>query len=260
MPPTVPRAEELSAAPAWRTVDFLSDLHLDPGHEATVQVLAGYLARTPADAIFLLGDLFEVWVGDDAIDERGSFESECCALLAQAARRRPLFFMHGNRDFLVGEGFTRRTGIPVLADPTALQFAGRRWLLSHGDALCLQDVEYQRFRALARNPQWQAQLLARPLAERRAQGRSARSESEARKQAGTAPYADVDAAAAVRWLRAARAGALIHGHTHLPADHALAPGLARHVLTDWDLEATPPRAGVLRLTDAGLQRIPLAPT
>ncbi|MFO5142059.1 UDP-2,3-diacylglucosamine hydrolase, partial [Salmonella enterica subsp. enterica serovar Typhimurium] len=81
-------------------------------------------------------------------------------------------------------------------------FAGRRWLLSHGDALCLQDVEYQHFRALARNPQWQAQLLARPLAERRAQGRSARSESEARKQAGTAPYADVDAAAAVRWLRA----------------------------------------------------------
>ncbi|RKJ99550.1 UDP-2,3-diacylglucosamine diphosphatase [Alicycliphilus denitrificans] len=260
MPEAVPPIAELAAPAAWRTVDFVSDLHLEGSHPATVQAFARYLAATPADAVFLLGDLFEVWVGDDAIDERGSFESECCALLAQAARRRPLFFMHGNRDFLVGEGFTRRTGIPVLADPTALQFAGRRWLLSHGDALCLQDVEYQRFRALARNPQWQAQLLARPLAERRAQGRSARSESEARKQAGTAPYADVDAAAAVRWLRAARAGALIHGHTHLPADHALAPGLARHVLTDWDLEATPPRAGVLRLTDAGLQRIPLAPT
>ena len=102
MPPTVPRAEELTAAPAWRTVDFLSDLHLDPGHEATVQALAGYLAHTPADAIFLLGDLFEVWVGDDALAEPGSFESRCCALLAQAARQHALYFLHGNLDFLIG--------------------------------------------------------------------------------------------------------------------------------------------------------------
>ncbi|MGE8376482.1 MAG: UDP-2,3-diacylglucosamine diphosphatase, partial [Diaphorobacter nitroreducens] len=193
-------------------------------------------------------------------DEPGSFEGTCCALLAQAAHARPLYFMHGNRDFLVGEGFTRHTGIPVLADPTVLTFAGRRWLLSHGDALCLDDVEYQRFRILARNPQWQAQLLARPLHERRAQGRSARSESEARKQAGAAVYADVDSPAAIEWLRAAGAQALIHGHTHLPADHVLAPGLARHVLTDWDLDAHPPRAGVLRLTAEGLQRLPLVPT
>ena len=252
----VPPIAELAAPAAWRTVEFLSDLHLESAHPATVQAFAHYLAGTTADAVFLLGDLFEVWVGDDAIDEPGSFEGECCRLLAQAAARRPVFFMHGNRDFLVGEGFTRRTGIPVLADPTVLTFAGRRWLLSHGDALCLDDVEYQRFRALARNPQWQSQLLARPLAERRAQGRSARSESEARKQTG-AVYADVDGPAALQWLRAARADALIHGHTHLPADHVLAPGLARHVLTDWDLEAAPPRAGVLRLTSEGVQRLPL---
>ena len=256
MPPTVPRAEELTAAPAWRTVDFLSDLHLDPDHEATVQALAGYLAHTPADAIFLLGDLFEVWVGDDALAEPGSFESRCCALLAQAARQHALYFLHGNRDFLIGDGFARASGVALLPDPTVLAFAGQRWLLSHGDALCLDDVEYQRFRALARNPQWQSQLLARPLAERRAQGRSARSESEARKQTG-AVYADVDGPAALQWLRAARADALIHGHTHLPADHVLAPGLARHVLTDWDLEAAPPRAGVLRLTSEGVQRLPL---
>ena len=260
MAEAVPPMAELAAPAGWRTVDFLSDLHLESAHPATLRAFARYLDGTPADAVFLLGDLFEVWVGDDAIDEPGSFESECCALLAQAARRRPLFFMHGNRDFLVGEGFTQRTGIPVLADPTVLTFADRRWMLSHGDALCLNDVEYQRFRALARNPQWQAQLLARPLAERRAQGRSARSESEARKQSGMAVYADVDSPAAVRWLRAARADALVHGHTHLPADHDLAPGLARHVLTDWDLEATAPRAGVLRLTPQGLQRLPLTPT
>lgn len=260
MTATVPPAAELTAPAGWRTVDFLSDLHLDPGQPATVRALQGYLDTTPADAVFLLGDLFEVWVGDDAIAEPGSFEAQCCALLAHAARQRPLYFMHGNRDFLVGDGFARHCGIPVLADPTVLQFSGRRWLLSHGDALCLNDVEYQRFRALARNPQWQAQLLARPLAERRAQGRSARSESEARKQAGTAVYADVDGPAALAWLRAARADALIHGHTHLPADHVLAPDLARHVLTDWDLDATPPRAGVLRLTAGGLERLPFTPT
>ncbi|WP_287965667.1 UDP-2,3-diacylglucosamine diphosphatase [Diaphorobacter sp.] len=260
MTPSVPPMDELAAPAAWRTVDFISDLHLEPAQPSTVQALRQYLHSTPADAVFLLGDLFEVWVGDDAIDELGSFEGACCALLAQAAHARPLYFMHGNRDFLVGEGFTRHTGIPVLADPTVLTFAGRRWLLSHGDALCLNDVEYQRFRILARNPQWQAQLLARPLHERRAQGRSARSESEARKQAGAAVYADVDSPAAIEWLRAAGAQALIHGHTHLPADHVLAPGLARHVLTDWDLDAHPPRAGVLRLTAEGLQRLPLVPT
>ncbi|UOB07152.1 UDP-2,3-diacylglucosamine diphosphatase [[Acidovorax] ebreus] len=260
MTPSVPPMDELAAPAAWRTVDFISDLHLEPAQPSTVQALRQYLHSTPADAVFLLGDLFEVWVGDDAIDEPGSFEGTYCALLAQAAHARPLYFMHGNRDFLVGEGFTRHTGIPVLADPTVLTFAGRRWLLSHGDALCLNDVEYQRFRILARNPQWQAQLLARPLHERRAQGRSARSESEARKQAGAAVYADVDSPAAIEWLRAAGAQALIHGHTHLPADHVLAPGLARHVLTDWDLDAHPPRAGVLRLTAEGLQRLPLVPT
>ena len=260
MQQAVPPMAELVAPAGWRTVDFLADLHLEPGQPATLQALRQYLESTPADAVFLLGDLFEVWVGDDAIDEPDSFEGACSALLAGAARQRPMYFMHGNRDFLVGAEFTRRTGVALLADPTVLQFLDQRWLLSHGDALCLNDVEYQRFRAVARNSAWQAQLLARPLHERRAQGRSARSESEARKQAGAAVYADVDSPAAIEWLRAAGAQALIHGHTHLPADHVLAPGLARHVLTDWDLDAHPPRAGVLRLTAEGLQRLPLVPT
>ena len=257
---TVPAMTERAAPAGWRTVDFLADLHLEPAQPATLDALRRYLDATPADAVFFLGDLFEVWVGDDAMAEPGSFEAQCCALLAAAAARRALFFMHGNRDFLVGAAFTRQTGVGLLADPTVLSFAGRRWLLSHGDALCLNDVEYQHFRAVARNPEWQARLLARPLAERRAQGRSARSESEARKRSGSAVYADVDADAALAWLRAARSQALIHGHTHLPADHVLAPGLARHVLTDWDLQADPPRAGVLRLTADGLQRLAVAPT
>lgn len=260
----VPDIREFVAPDTWRAIDFISDLHLEADHPRTVEALFHYLDTTPADAVFLLGDVFEVWVGDDALHEPGSFEAACCARLRDAALRRAIFFMHGNRDFLVGAGFTQATGIPVLQDPTVLVFAGRRWLLSHGDALCLADVPYQKFRAIARDPQWQAQLLARPLAERRAQGRSARTESEARKQAGTAFYGDVDGGATLQWLHAAHAHALIHGHTHLPADHALGEAigghaLARHVLTDWDLEAPVPRAEALRLTAAGLERIRLVP-
>lgn len=263
MTTTVPPIGELQAPAGWRTVDFVSDLHLEAEHPETVAAFAAYLDATPADAVFLLGDLFEVWVGDDAIDDPGSFEAEGCALLQRAAQRRALYFMHGNRDFLAGAGFAARAGVPVLPDPTVLTFANQRWLLSHGDALCLDDVQYQRFRAVARNPEWQAQLLARSLAERRAQGRSVRAESEARKQSGTGFYGDVDTRAALQWMDAADAHALIHGHTHLPGDHVLGDDAgrkrSRHVLTDWDLSAQPPRAGALRLTAAGLERIDLVP-
>jgi len=263
MTTTVPPIEELIAPSTWRTVDFVSDLHLQAEDPDTVDAFTQYLETTPADAVFLLGDVFEVWVGDDSLQEPGSFEAACCALLQRTVSRKPLYFMHGNRDFLVGAGFTAACGIPVLRDPTVLTFAGQRWLLSHGDALCLDDVEYQKFRAVARNPQWQAQLLARSLEERRAQGRSARAESDARKQSGTAFYGDVDTPAALQWLEAAQAHALVHGHTHLPADHVLGQAngrrLSRHVLTDWDLSAHPPRAGALRLTATGLERIALVP-
>lgn len=257
MDPAVPPIAELVAPGGWHAVDCLSDLHLDAAHPATLAALERYLARTRADAVFVLGDLFEVWVGDDAIAEPGSFEDQVCALLRRAAALRPTHFMHGNRDFLVGEGFARATGIALLADPTVLTLAGRRWLLSHGDALCLEDAEYQRFRALVRDPAWQARLLAQPLAARRAQARHIRSASEARKHAGTTAYADADTPAAIAWLRAARAPALVHGHTHRPADHVPAPGLARQVLTDWDLDAPPLRAGVLRLSARGAERLAL---
>lgn len=256
---TVPQAQELIAPAAWRTVDFFSDLHLQASEPATLAALAQYLAHSPADAVFILGDLFEVWVGDDSLAEAGSFEAQACALLAQAAAQRTLFFLHGNRDFLAGSGFAQASGMALLADPTVLTFAGARWLLSHGDALCLDDAPYQRFRSLARSSAWQQPFLAQPLAARRAQARGIRAQSEARKQSGL-PYADVDTAAACAWLQAAQAPALIHGHTHQPAAHALGAGLTRYVLSDWDLAAQPPRADLLRLTAAGLQRISLAPS
>lgn len=256
MPPAASPIAELVAPGAWRAVDCISDLHLDEAHPATLRALQGYLQQTKADAVFILGDLFEVWVGDDAISEPGSFEAQVCALLRDAAARRPSFFMHGNRDFLVGAGFTQATGIALLDDPTVLALGGLRWLLSHGDALCLDDLPYQEFRRLVRNPDWQTQWLAQPLAERRAQARGIRSKSESRKQA-TEVYADVDHDAALAWLQAANAQALVHGHTHHPADHVLAPGLLRHVLTDWDMDAAPQRAEVLRLSGQGAQRLAL---
>ena len=255
---TVPRFEELVAPSHWRTVDFMSDLHLQTSEPGTLGAFEQYLATTEADALFILGDLFEVWVGDDALADPGSFEAQGCAHLQSAAQRLPVYFMHGNRDFLAGSAFLAHCGITGLADPTVLVFDGQRYVLSHGDLLCLDDVDYQRFRVQARSAEWQAQFLAQPLATRRAQARGIRQESEARKQSGVT-YADVDGPAAVVWLQAADAHTLIHGHTHRPADHALAPGLRRVVLSDWDAAALPPRVETLRLSRAGLERIPLAP-
>ena len=255
---TVPPFEELAAPPHWRTVDFISDLHLQASEPATVAAFQHYLESTPADAVFILGDLFEVWVGDDALREPGSFEAQGCALLRAATQRLPVYFMHGNRDFLAGPDFLAACGINGLADPTVLAFGGQRYVLSHGDLLCLDDVDYQRFRLQARSADWQQQFLAQPLATRRAQARGIRQESEAKKQSG-ASYADVDGPAAVAWLQAAGAHTLIHGHTHRPAHHVLAPGLQRVVLSDWDAAALPPRLETLRLSSAGLERLSLAP-
>ncbi|QPF73303.1 UDP-2,3-diacylglucosamine diphosphatase [Roseateles sp. DAIF2] len=245
--------EELTAPPGWSAIDFLSDLHLAPELPATLAALRRQLQDSPADAFFLLGDIFEVWIGDDARHE--DFEAECLALLRAAGR--PLFFMAGNRDFLLGEAMARDAGLTRLTDPTVLEAFGQRLLLSHGDALCLADADYQRFRAQVRADDWQREFLARPLAERRALARQMRDASRAA-QRGLDPmsWADVDAAAAADWLRQARCQVLLHGHTHRPAVHELGGGLRRWVLSDWDLDHDA-RGDVLRLSAAGLQRLPV---
>ena len=248
---------DLAAPAGWSSIEIISDLHLQPSETRTFEDWQRYLRASSASALIILGDLFEAWVGDDALLESGSFEAQCAALLRQAARQRPLFFMHGNRDFLIGEAFAQAAALRLLPDPTPLAFLGRRYLLSHGDALCLDDLEYQRFRALARSSAWQAQLLAQPLAQRRQLAGQMRSASAARQQRETI-YADVDGAAALAWLDAARADTLIHGHTHRPAEHALDAGHRRVVLSDWDTDAQPPRAEVLRIDRQGLHRIALA--
>ncbi len=249
MTSTTLRFAELQAPASWRVVDFISDLHLQISEPLTVRAWEQYLARTRADAVFMLGDLFEVWVGDDgpqALDDDARFERHCLEVLRATASRRSLYFMHGNRDFLFGPAAARAAHLSLLDDPAVLTFGGRRWLLSHGDALCLDDADYLRFRAQVRTPEWQTSFLAQALDQRRAVARSLRQQSEHRKQSGV-PYADVDAALAHAWLQAANAHTLIHGHTHKPADHAMGDSRHRHVLSDWHLDAHTSRAGVLRV-------------
>jgi UDP-2,3-diacylglucosamine hydrolase len=147
-----------------------------------------------------------------------------------------------------------------LPDPTVLEAFGQRILLTHGDALCLADREYQAFRAQVRNPEWQGNFLRLPLEQRRAIAAQARAESRQRgRDLEPQDYADVDTPAALQWLQAFSAGRMIHGHTHRPADHELAQGLQRHVLSDWDLDGQhpedPARAEIMRLTSHGLARI-----
>ena len=257
-PPALPAFETLEAPAGWRTVEFISDLHLQASEPATFAAWERYMQHTAAGAVFILGDLFEVWIGDDAVAQTG-FAADCAAVLAKASRSRPIFFMHGNRDFLVGDVFTRAVGVQLLVDPTVLVCAGQRWLLSHGDQLCLADTDYLRFRSQVRSMAWQGNFLALPLAERDAIARHLRSESEARKPPPDG-YADVDTAAAQAWLLAAGASTMIHGHTHRPAEHGLGEKLQRIVLSDWDAGATPPRLEALRLDAAtgATQRVVLA--
>jgi UDP-2,3-diacylglucosamine hydrolase len=267
----------VQAAPHWQRIDFISDLHLDANEPATFDAWAQHMAHTPADALFILGDLFEVWVGDDTQDP---FALHCMAVLKATAQRMPVYFMCGNRDFLVGPALLKATGMHALSDPTVLHLdaelgltAGTqptRILLSHGDALCLDDHDYLAFRAQVRQPDWQTAFLAKPLAERQAYARSVRNTSEARKQSHThnpdfAGYADVDSQAAIEWLRATDAKVLLHGHTHKPAMHDLGQGLSRWVLSDWHADSKPPRLEVLswqrqQAANAthGLQRLPLS--
>ena len=248
---------ELIAPAHWRSVEFISDLHLQPQLPHTWHSWVQYLEASTADAIFMLGDLFEAWVGDDALDEPHSFEAKCAASARQASAKRSLFFIHGNRDFLIDQLFAERTGMQLLSDPTCLVFGGQRYVLSHGDALCVDDTDYQKFRILARDPAWQQQLLAQPLLQRRQLAGCMRSESEARKMREVV-YADVDTAAAVQWLQTADASTLIHGHTHRPDTHTLSQTQQRVVLSDWDTDITPERTEVLRIDAAGMRRLSLA--
>lgn len=258
----VHRFSEFVAPDHWKAIDFISDLHLWQNSPRTFTSWANYMQHGTADAVFILGDLFEVWVGDDARHE--PFEAACIAVLQSAAASRFVGFMQGNRDFLVGPEMLADSAMTFLHDPMVLVAFGARTLLSHGDELCLDDVDYQRFRAMVRSPTWQQQFLAKPLEERKVFVRQLRNDSEKRKRAypHANDWADLDKDAVLHWMDEASAPVLVHGHTHRPGDETLAPGRERRVLSDWDLDAIEPsnsRSEVLRLTAKGFQRIsPLA--
>ena len=258
LPPT-PTIGLLQAPASWRTVDLISDLHLQASETATFEAWQRYMHTTPAQAILILGDLFEVWVGDDAV-AHDPFLQQCAHVLRQTAQRTQVAFMPGNRDFLVGHAFLSACGVQALADPTVLAWNEQRILLSHGDALCLGDTAYQGFRQQVRSAPWQSEFLAKPLSERLALARAMRAQSESQKQTGMT-YADADPALSLQWLAAAQSHHLIHGHTHRPGDHRLASRqteAVRQVLSDWSLDHAPARAQVLRLqADGHSERIDL---
>ena len=236
---------EIVAPAGWRRIDFISDLHLAEDTPRGFEAWRDYLLRTSADAIFILGDLFEAWIGDDS--RCAGFEARGAAVLSEAAARRRLFFMVGNRDFLLGAEMLAACGVEGLPDPAVLCAFGERVMLTHGDAWCIGDLAYQQFRTQVRNPAWQAQVLARPLSERRLMARSLRSESERRAAEHQGEWFDVDAPTALRWMTESAAPTLVHGHTHRPATESLAPGFMRHVLCDWDFDhGGHSRAQVLR--------------
>lgn len=240
---------------ATTLVDCVADMHLQRSQPATWAGFHHYLASTPAQHILILGDLFEVWVGDDALLESGSFEAEVASALQGISRTgKHLYFMHGNRDFVIGPAFAQFTGVQLLQDPCVLQIGTEtlaqpapHWLLSHGDALCTDDVPYQQFRAISRNPAWQQQFMVQPLAARRAFAASIRRESDNQKQGQSLDsYVDLNEAATCNWLTEQACTTLIHGHTHQPGVHDLGHGLQRIVMSDWDLDCPKPRAEVLR--------------
>ena len=245
---TAPIFGKLTAPQAWQTVDLISDLHLQALETATFEAWRDFMANTPADAVLILGDLFEVWVGDDAVDQ-DPFGAACAEVLHQTAQKRHVAFMPGNRDFLVGQRLLSGCSVQPLSDPCVLEFGIRKILLSHGDALCLGDSDYQVFRAHVRDEAWQRDFLAKPLKERMDLARGMRAMSESQKERNKV-FADADPAMALAWMTWASADCLVHGHTHQPADHPLGKG-QRHVLSDWSLDHEPHRAQVLRLEKSG---------
>jgi UDP-2,3-diacylglucosamine hydrolase len=234
---------------------FASDLHLDSEAPWAIDAFLAFLAgpARKGEALYLLGDLFEVWVGDD--DDNPDNTRACAGLAALTASGVPVYALHGNRDFLLGTGFARRTGVKLLPDPVSIDLYGVPTLLSHGDVFCTEDFSYQELRSIVRKPGWQRRFLSLPLESRRVLANAARAGSKAHTRRTIPTIMDVDPAAVLRAFRATGARRLIHGHTHRPAIHpTIVDGVnaERVVLAPW-YEA----ASCLAVSAAGVREIPL---
>jgi UDP-2,3-diacylglucosamine hydrolase len=234
---------------------FASDLHLDGQAPWAIDAFVSFLEgpAREAEALYLLGDLFEAWVGDDDDDPANSRACDALARLTRAGT--PVFALHGNRDFLLGAGFEQRTGVKLLPDPVSLELHGVATLLSHGDVFCTEDLPYQELRGIVRRPDWQRRFLALPLATRRQLADAARAGSKAHTERQVPVLMDVDPDAVLRAMRAAGVRRLVHGHTHRPATHDFeidgAPA-QRVVLAPW-YEA----ASCVAIDASGVREIPL---
>ena len=220
------------------TTLFIADLHLEDARPGTTDAFVRFLREEArgAEALYILGDLFEAWVGDDDPSGTGARTAEALSLLASQGTR--IEFIHGNRDFLLGHDYAARCRMRLLPDPAVIMLDGAPVLIGHGDLYCTSDAGYQQFRAMTRHPQWRAQFLSQPLAARLAFAQQAREASKARygelRQAGTAEtVTDVTPAAVDAAFERYGVSRIIHGHTHRPAMHDHGAGRERIVLGDW---------------------------
>ena len=215
---------------------FASDLHLDSDAPWAIDAFLAFLDGPvrAAESLYLLGDIFEAWVGDD--DDNPDYARACDGLARATTAGVAVYALHGNRDFLLGAGFERRTGVKLLPDPVALDLYGVATLLSHGDVFCTEDTSYQELRSVVRRRSWQRRFLDLPLTTRRLLATAARAGSRAHTERTIPVIMDVDSGAVVRAMRATGTRRLIHGHTHRPAVHALSideNSATRIVLAPW---------------------------
>lgn len=215
---------------------FISDLHL---HESRPQVTRAffqflYTQAIHAEALYILGDFFDAWIGDD--DDSELVQDVASGLHQLSELGVAIYFMHGNRDFLLGEAYASKAGMELIPDGIIIDLYGTPTLLMHGDSLCTDDVEYQQFRTMVRSPQWQQQILAQPLAARRALAAQMREKSQSMNSLKAEDILDVSPAEVIAQMEAAGVTRMIHGHTHRPARHSLTvsnQSAERIVLGDW---------------------------
>ena len=235
---------------------FISDLHLEADRPEIGEQFLDFLDEeaTDAEALYILGDFFEYWVGDDDPDEYYASIKRSLRAFTDAAV--PVYFMHGNRDFMIGEQFAAETGVTILPDPFPLELYGKSVLLSHGDALCTDDTGYQQMRAMTRNPEWQAMMLAKPLEERIAIAKQARARSRERNATLSEEIMDVNPGAVERLISEYGVEILLHGHTHRPGIHNVEVDdriAKRVVLGDWYDQGS-----VVRWDEDGVDLSPIA--
>jgi UDP-2,3-diacylglucosamine hydrolase len=232
---------------------FISDLHLQESHPRTAEAFFRFLAEhaARADALYLLGDIFEYWAGDD--DLGTPFHQRIVSALRELADSGvAVYWMAGNRDFLAGQDFARAAGLTLLPDPTVITIGGQTIALVHGDAQCTDDLKYMAFRTQVRDPAWQQQFLAMPLEQRKAIIAGLREGSRQAQGEKSYEIMDVTADAVAALHEATGADTIIHGHTHRPALHQdPQTGRRRYVLPDWELDAEPPRGGWIAIDEDG---------